>query len=212
MSGTPSDLNPLSYTGIDPTQQPRFFKNSRAPTTNDYLDFKIGDQWLDSSTSPPNLHVLLSVANSSGTWGLLGSSINQSTITTFTPNILFGGVNVGMTYSIQKGYYIETGNFVHIDISISLTAKGTSVGATTISGLPFTVNSPIDGDYHPQFNGEYANLLMSLGAKVSGRGVSGTTSIYLFNSIAPNALLQLTDNEFTNSSEIKLSGGYFKVP
>ena len=46
---------------------------------------------------------------------------------------------------------------------------------------------------------------MSLGAKVSGRGVSGTTSMSIFNSIAPNTILQLTHNEFTDTSEIKIS-------
>jgi hypothetical protein len=57
---------------------------------------------------------------------------------TFTPVILFGGGNTGMTYGSQIGRYTKIGNRVYFSIYIFPTNKGSSTGAVTISGLPFT--------------------------------------------------------------------------
>lgn len=56
----------------------------------------------------------------------------------FTPSLLFGGANTGMTYGLQVGRYTKVGRSVHADIFISLTALGSSTGTATISGLPFS--------------------------------------------------------------------------
>ncbi len=96
MSGTVPTTNPLSYTGIDPKKQPKFFIDQRAPTTNDFLSFEIGDQWLDKSSFPPTLYILVSVSNNIGTWKLLGtaSSAGIYSINGISPD---GGGNFGIT-------------------------------------------------------------------------------------------------------------------
>ena len=60
---------------------------------------------------------------------------------TFTPVLLFNGANVGMTYGAQLGRYTKIGNRVYFNAYIYPTNKGSSTGAVTISGLPFTSNS-----------------------------------------------------------------------
>ena len=62
---------------------------------------------------------------------------------TWTPAFKFGGNSVNMTYDVQGGRYTKIGNIVNIRGRLSLTAKGSSTGAATITGLPFTCkNSP----------------------------------------------------------------------
>ena len=58
----------------------------------------------------------------------------------FTPSLLFGGAAVGMTYTQQSGTYTKKGREFTCIIAINLSAKGSSTGAATISGLPFTNN------------------------------------------------------------------------
>ena len=57
---------------------------------------------------------------------------------TFTPSLEFGGAATGMTFSNRSGYYTKVGNLVSAQVLIVLTAKGTSTGNATITGLPFT--------------------------------------------------------------------------
>ena len=55
----------------------------------------------------------------------------------FTPQLLFGGANSGMTGSFV-GRYTKIGRIVNYTAVIFLTAKGSSTGNTTISGFPFS--------------------------------------------------------------------------
>ena len=63
---------------------------------------------------------------------------------TWTPTIYFGGASVGVTYSATRnGFYTKTGNQVTVSCYFVLTSKGTSTGAATVGGLPFTSTSAI---------------------------------------------------------------------
>ena len=55
----------------------------------------------------------------------------------FTPQLLFGGANSGMTGSFV-GRYTKIGRIVNYTAVIFLTAKGSSTGNTTISGFLFS--------------------------------------------------------------------------
>lgn len=59
----------------------------------------------------------------------------------WTPDLQFGGAKVGITYSTQQGLYFRIGRFVHCQGFINLTSKGSSAGAATIEGLPFTTTA-----------------------------------------------------------------------
>jgi len=58
----------------------------------------------------------------------------------WTPQLQFGGANVGMTTSRATGVYRIVSNRVEAQYSIVLTAVGSSTGAASIAGLP-TVSS-----------------------------------------------------------------------
>ena len=88
-------------------------------------------------------------AGGSGT-SAVTNSLDDYEVGTFTPGIAFGGASTGVTYSVNKGSYIKIGRFVQCYGHLTLASKGTSTGAATITGLPFTVgnylpNTALDG-------------------------------------------------------------------
>ena len=56
---------------------------------------------------------------------------------TWTPQLTFGGASVGMTFSVQAGWYVKVGQLVVVGGSFTLTNKGSSTGNASITGLPF---------------------------------------------------------------------------
>lgn len=66
---------------------------------------------------------------------------SQVTEAAWTPALKCGGNSAGMTYSTQVGRYIKNGNLVHAWGTVGLSAKGTSTGALTITGLPVAASN-----------------------------------------------------------------------
>lgn len=58
--------NPLAYMGVDPTSPNNFIVRSFAPTVNDWQNFFLGDEWLDSSTQ--TVYKLVSLASNQAIW------------------------------------------------------------------------------------------------------------------------------------------------
>lgn len=83
-----------------------------------------------------------------GDFGTVGSSVaprgSQNFImsditgssTSWTPALSFGGGSTGLTYGTQEGRYVRHGNILFFWFYIALSAKGSSTGAATITGLP----------------------------------------------------------------------------
>jgi hypothetical protein len=117
---------------------------------------------------------------------------------TFTPAVTLGGGSTGLTYTSRSGYYTKTGNRVYFDISIVLSAVGSSTGVVIITGLPYTSITNSVVNIMPQnitFSGQY------------GGYVSGST-IVLYNVSTAGVLAGLTNSNLSNSSQIKISGVY----
>jgi hypothetical protein len=57
---------------------------------------------------------------------------------TWTPVLTFGGGSTGLTYNTNINKYTRVGNMVQVNCALVITAKGTSTGNISISGLPFT--------------------------------------------------------------------------
>ena len=77
----------------------------------------------------------------SHTVGMTSELLNWYEEGTWTPAIAFGGGNTGITYSVQSGYYTKVGRIVTLTGGLTLTSKGSSIGAVTISGLPYPTKS-----------------------------------------------------------------------
>lgn len=120
---------------------------------------------------------------------------------TFTPTLRFGGASVGMTFSVQSGRYTKIGRSVRVEIELRLTAKGSSTGAVTIAGLPFTAAaSPVVGGM------PLASSMASVTVPMFDVNASATTlNMYDFAASTAN---QMTDANFTNTSVLVISFAY----
>lgn len=125
---------------------------------------------------------------------------------TFTPALKFGGNSVGMTTSTAVGSYRKIGKLVYVTLRITLTAKGSSTGAATITGLPFAAN----GTY---YTGLAVNFVFTLGASVAtvmpyiGPGTQTITLTYI-PAAGATGVTNMTEGTFANASDIIISGCY----
>lgn len=111
----------------------------------------------------------------------------------FTPALKFGAASVGMTYSVQSGIYVKNGSLVTVIGNMILTAKGSSTGSATISGLPFTAASP-DSPGSVLFSN-----VSGVGTPF-GTSVAGTTTMSLTHLLS--STFALLDNTFFNNNSI----------
>lgn len=113
----------------------------------------------------------------------------------FTPALKFGGANVGMTGTFTGLYWKIGPSLIFYYIRITLTVKGTSPGAATITGLPFTTTQTTQ--FPISF---YANM-----AGIVTAGAYGGTTITLTNGGAVSSA-NMTDANFTATSDFIVSG------
>ena len=120
----------------------------------------------------------------------------------FTPSLKFGGNSVGQTGTFN-GYYTLIGNRCFFNLEISLTAKGSSTGTATITGLPFpNLNST---------NNRVAcaaemEVMASVTAIMAYIGPNGS-AVNLFN-FTGSTVAVLTEANFNNTSDMMISGSY----
>jgi len=143
------------------------------------------------------------VTDASG-WISLGPT---ATPTAWSPNLQFGGANVGITYSQQAGYYVRIGRVVHIGFNITLTSKGVSVGAATFSNLPVTVTASTPAVYLGVWGG---SLACSAGYTFPQTAVTVGTTVLQFTQYHPTlGNGTITDTNFTNTTVVYGSIWYF---
>jgi hypothetical protein len=63
---------------------------------------------------------------------------------TWAPNIAFGGSSTGITYSEQFGLYVKVGQFCWLQVTLTLTSKGSATGHFGITNIPFA-SSAVNG-------------------------------------------------------------------
>lgn len=124
--------------------------------------------------------------------------------TAFTPTLAFGGASVGMTYAVggRSGIYVRVGSLIFFTININLTAKGSSTGSATVTGLPFVAANigfaPVS---------TYFDSLSSVAGELAALVVQSTPTINLYQ-LATGTSAALTNANFNNGSSVFLSGVY----
>jgi len=124
---------------------------------------------------------------------------------TWTMGVSFGGASVGVTTSANTGTYTKIGRQVTVNGYLILTSKGSSTGAATITGLPFTVANSGSNYSAPSFR---LNRI-SFANQFQGFGSINTTSIELEEITEAGAVTTLTNADFANQSEAIVSLTYF---
>lgn len=122
----------------------------------------------------------------------------------WTPALKFGGASVGMTYGNQKASLTRKGDKVHFQLSIILTAKGSSTGAATIAGLPFTSS----GAFATYVCEVYTESVTMGGGRCSAYVNTAASTIQLVEVSGAGVPTNLTDAAFTNASRVNVCGWY----
>ena len=137
--------------------------------------------------------------------GMTSQLLNWYEEGTWTPTILFGGNNTGMTYGAQVGRYTRIGRLVYINCYVYPSNKGSSTGAVTISGLPFTSNSTAGNAY--ALSVFLQTFTFGASTNPTARIVPSSTAIQMyFMNAGTQATMQ--DTEVNVSSEFTITGFY----
>lgn len=123
----------------------------------------------------------------------------------WTPAPKFGGNAVGMTFSAQQGRYQRSGNVCKLWAWIAMTAKGSSVGQATISGLPYAASSAMSfyAGTVPYWGSMTA--LVSMGVAVVG----GSSSLNFYGAAAAaTGVPALLDTNFGATTQFMLACEY----
>lgn len=143
-------------------------------------------------------------AASDGT-GTVASSILKTTKEgTFTPGLEFGGAAVGMTFGLQEGEFVRNGDWVSGTVTITLTDKGTSTGAATITNLPFTsASATLTGSMQTGFVSGMSGLTSMPHARIGN-----TQTVANLSDFASTGSTGLDDTNFGNTTSIRMEFGY----
>lgn len=122
----------------------------------------------------------------------------------YTPALAFGGSSVGITYGTQAGRWSKVGNRIFFDFRVTLSSKGAQTGTATLS-LPAAVKSGIGA---PAFTVGYCDALaVGVVVPLVAIGTSGSGDINLYKMVT-GAMTTITDTDFTNTSDLIISGSY----
>jgi hypothetical protein len=163
-----------------------------------------------SPTAPfPTLGLLIDSSNNIFVGGTEGKS------TQFTPQLQFGGLNVGVVQSTARGCYERINNVVTFSVQIVLTSKGSSVGNASIANLPFTPGAtPARLPLQTYSINYYSAITIAAASTTSAStlcgAIGGTQSFMtLFNGGDAGALVNIQDTNFSNNAQICITGVYF---
>lgn len=124
---------------------------------------------------------------------------------TFTPALKFGGNSTGLTYTTQEGAYVKVGQMVTVTIRLVLSAKGSSTGSATITGLPFALAAFYGGltvHYFDNLNSAVSDVKAYIGS-------SGTTvNLVTVAAAGGTAVVNMANTTVTNTTTLILSGTY----
>jgi hypothetical protein len=123
---------------------------------------------------------------------------------TWTPGVAFGGGTTGITYSNRVGYYTRIGNIVNVSCLIDLSAKGSSTGSATITGLPFTITN----NAAAYAAGSIRFQTITYTGQVTILGLIGNTTIALEQVTEAGVRSALTQTNFDNTSGIVIQLTY----
>ena len=129
---------------------------------------------------------------------------------TWTPAIKFGGNAASFATSLNVGFYIKIGHFVHWSFRTTITNKGSSSGNCSVTGLPFSCLGTTGnfGGAHIVFSQNWtADAGMS---EEHNQCVidSGSSSVMLRRIATNGGFNSTTNTQFTNSTQIIMKGEY----
>lgn len=146
-----------------------------------------------------------------GTLNFISSSKTINTTTqqdtnggNFTPDLKFGGVNTGITYTNRSGKFSRIGPVVFFEFTFLLSNKGAAVGTATIDGFPFT-SAASDISVVPCITG---NTTFTGVSPMFISFTGGTTSSTCVQGASAGVIGVFTNTAFSNTSNVFCTGFY----
>lgn len=127
------------------------------------------------------------------------SLVDSFVKSTWTPAVTFGGASVGVTYATRSGTHAIRGKICTAYAEITLSSKGSSVGAATITGLPIAADVNSNG---VAICLTQANITKRFHGQIAG---NGTEIVLLTEDVTTVAM---TNVEFANNSTFRLAITY----
>lgn len=121
---------------------------------------------------------------------------------TYTPTVSYSGSTSGITYASRTGSYTKIGNVITVQVSVSLTNRGTGSGSVIVS-LPFTNRTERAGLAIGNTQGISANN-SSYQAMVE----SGLANVYFRVPSGLGSTTELGYADINNSFYVTMSGVY----
>lgn len=138
--------------------------------------------------------------NGNSIWGGLAS---------FNPGLAFGGTSTGLSYVTRSGTYEVRGRHVRLEYYMELGTRGTSIGAATITGLPFMAAPSPSSSYGATGNAYGASGMVGIAGPIMNVAAPGSTEINLWSQDS-SGIISLFSTNFSNSSVIGGSVEYLK--
>jgi len=148
-------LNPLAYMGVNAGSPPNIQQYDRAPTTDDYKKFIVGDLWIDRSSTPRNAYMLVNKALNPSTKVVEGTWIEV------TGTVPSGGTDGQILVGVTGADSVWT----------DLTSTG---GTITVTGGAGTLNIESGGAVPIQFDADSGSAAPAAGVLdiLGGGGVT----------------------------------------
>lgn len=139
-----------------------------------------------------------------------GNTLNYyAAFEAFTPALTFGGASTGITYNNNtSGLYTAIGNLVFFTLRVQLSSKGSATGTAVITGLPFAASGSLGVVTYPA--NVYALNLTGLTGTLKAAASYLSTHLSLTQSFSDGDSTGVTDAEFTNTTDITVSGVYMR--
>lgn len=137
--------------------------------------------------------------------GMTSQLLNWYEEGTWTPALKFGGNSTGMTYSVQTGAYTRIGRQITITCLIVLSAKGSSTGVATITGLPYSSGSGFQFVSQGSVSFDTVTYTGQLTVQIG----SAKSYIDLQKITEAGVRGNLDNTDFSNSSEFEFTLTYF---
>ena len=133
-----------------------------------------------------------------------GGTVAYAANSTFTPALKFGGASVGMTYGTQTGYYTRIGDVVTFNIRIDLTAKGSSTGVATVTGMPVALKAGLTASTFTIL----PTLITSIGRVCIYMVAGGTELTFVGANETLGTLAAITEANFYDTTSFTITGSY----
>jgi hypothetical protein len=132
--------------------------------------------------------------------------INTS-VRTWTPIIKFGGASVGLTYTIQQGWYSIEGGILYLTGTLVINSMGSSTGLATIGGLPINIKSTLSVIDSMYFTPIFNNVIITAN-NYPITLYDSTNHVFNLQQSAGGIPISLNNTNFTTGSEISLTTLY----